>query len=71
MEVPDGPRGVIRMVCCYDGSGVSKPPVQLGRELAAFALDLPQKAHWKACVVSEQVETEMTMKFRDSFNASV
>jgi len=46
---------------------MGKPAVQLGRELAAFALGKPERQHWKACVETEEREMEVTMEFRESF----
>jgi hypothetical protein len=43
------------------------PPVQLGRQVLAAVLKQPDLAHWKACVVDQDKETEMSVAFRESF----
>ena len=48
-----------------DGAPV---PLQFGREILASVLDDPDLAHWKACVLSEEEETSLATKFRDSFS---
>jgi len=42
-------------------------PLQFGREVIASLLGKPDFAHWKACVVDEEKETELTVAFRESF----
>jgi len=42
-------------------------PLQFGREVLASVLEKPDLAHWKACVLDEEKETELTAAFRDSF----
>ena len=42
-------------------------PLQFGREVLASVMDKPELAHWKACVLDEEKETELANAFRDSF----
>ena len=41
-------------------------PIQFGREVLAEVLRNPDLSHWKACVVSQERETELTAEFRKS-----
>jgi hypothetical protein len=41
-------------------------PIQFGREVLAEVLRNPNLSHWKACVVSQERETELTAEFRKS-----
>eukprot|EP00970_Alexandrium_tamarense_P009561 scaffold1917_cov196-Alexandrium_tamarense.AAC.22 len=41
-------------------------PLQFGREVLAEVMGNPDIAQWKACVVSQQKEEEMTIAFRNS-----
>lgn len=43
------------------------PPVQFGREALAAVLNQPDLAHWKACLVDQEKETELATSFRQSF----
>jgi hypothetical protein len=43
------------------------PSVQFGREALAAVLNQPDLAHWKACVVDQEKETELATTFRQSF----
>jgi len=72
LEIPDGAGGVKKMVSSYEpgDEGGRKPGMQLGREIAAMALDMPERAHWKGCVESEEKEKTVTMSFRESFGKS-
>jgi len=42
-------------------------PLQFGREVLAACLGQPKLAHWKSCVTSQEDETSMATKFRESF----
>jgi len=42
-------------------------PLQFGREVIASLMGKPDFAHWKACVVDQEQETELTIAFRESF----
>ncbi|KAG7365860.1 CwfJ domain containing protein [Nitzschia inconspicua] len=46
-------------------------PLQFAREVLAAVLKNPKLAHWKACVVDKEQETELAANFRESFNATV
>jgi len=46
-------------------------PLQFAREVLASVLNNPKLAHWKACVVDKEQETQLASTFRNSFNASV
>jgi len=66
--VPRGGGDCIKYIATWEeGGSMGKPAVQLGRELAAFALGKPERQHWKACVETEEREMEVTMEFRESF----
>lgn len=43
-------------------------PLQFAREVLASVLNNPKLAHWKACVVDKEQETELASTFRTSFN---
>jgi diadenosine tetraphosphate (Ap4A) HIT family hydrolase len=45
-------------------------PLQFAREVLASVLKNPKLAHWKACVVDQEQETELATIFRESFNAT-
>jgi hypothetical protein len=45
-------------------------PLQFGREVLASVLDEPNLAHWKACVLDQEKETELANSFRESFAKS-
>lgn len=45
-------------------------PLQFGREVLASVLDEPNLAHWKACVLDQEKETELANAFRESFAKS-
>jgi hypothetical protein len=44
-------------------------PLQFGREVLAEVMGNPDISQWKACVVSQEKETELTTEFRKSLNA--
>jgi Protein similar to CwfJ C-terminus 2 len=44
-------------------------PLQFAREVLASVLKNAKLAHWKACVLDKEQETELAANFRDSFNA--
>jgi diadenosine tetraphosphate (Ap4A) HIT family hydrolase len=45
-------------------------PLQFGREVLASVLDEPNLAHWKACVLDQEKETELANAFRETFAKS-
>jgi Protein similar to CwfJ C-terminus 2 len=54
------------------GEPASKPhtnsvPLQFGRDVAARLLMMPDRAHWKACVLNKAEETELTSTFGTAF----
>jgi Protein similar to CwfJ C-terminus 2 len=54
------------------GEPASKPhtnsvPLQFGRDVAARLLMMPDRAHWKACVLNKAEETELTSAFGNAF----
>lgn len=49
-----------------EGQRRTVPSVQFGREVLATVLEKPDFAHWKACVVDEEKETEIADAFRES-----
>ena len=42
-------------------------PLQFGREVLASVLEEPNLAHWKACVLDQEKETNLANAFRESF----
>ncbi|KAL3777172.1 hypothetical protein ACHAW5_009296 [Stephanodiscus triporus] len=52
---------------CHRGQGTV--PLQFGREVLAEVMCNPDISQWKACVVSQEKETEFTAEFRKSLNA--
>ena len=48
--------------------GAANVPLQFAREVLASVLKNPKLAHWKACVVDKEQETQITSEFRTSFN---
>ena len=44
-------------------------PLSFGLELAANVIGAPDKAHWKNCIVSEELEKTQTDTFRELFGA--
>jgi len=48
------------------GRGRGHVPLQFGREVLAEVMGKPDIAQWKACVVSQEKEEEMTVEFRKS-----
>ncbi|KAL3902944.1 MAG: hypothetical protein SGARI_005602, partial [Bacillariaceae sp.] len=52
-------------------STATSVPLQFAREVLASVLENPKLAHWKACVVDKEQETQLATEFRDSFNASM
>jgi len=52
-----------------DEEGAPSVPLQFAREVLASVLENPKLAHWKACVVDKDQETELASNFRASFNA--
>jgi len=65
-EIPLGGSKFKRFFCNSVES--ASVPIQFGREVLAAVMDDPKIAHWKACVLSKQEETEMALKFRKSFS---
>ena len=59
--------------CAGDGKGDinnrGAVPLQFGREVLAEVMGNPDISQWKACVVSQEKETELTTEFRKSLNA--
>jgi diadenosine tetraphosphate (Ap4A) HIT family hydrolase len=51
-----------------DGEPTAMVPLQFAREVLASVLKNPKLAHWKACVVDQEQETELATTFRNSFN---
>jgi diadenosine tetraphosphate (Ap4A) HIT family hydrolase len=49
------------------GGGRLNVPLQFGREVLAIVQDNPDFAHWKACVLDQEKETELAADFRKSF----
>jgi diadenosine tetraphosphate (Ap4A) HIT family hydrolase len=49
--------------------GGANVPLQFAREVLAAVLKNPKFAHWKACVVDKEQETELASEFRNSFTA--
>lgn len=47
----------------------STVPLQFAREVLASVLNNPKLAHWKACVVDKEQETQLASDFRKSFTA--
>ena len=47
-------------------SSSSQPPLQLGREVIASVMENAKLAHWKACVVDTDTETQLARTLRDS-----
>lgn len=45
-------------------------PLQFAREVLASIFDNPKLAHWKACVVDKEKETELATDFRTSFSTT-
>ena len=50
-----------------EGSRGDRIPVQFGREVIARLLKVPERAHWKACVKSKEMETTIAESFKDKF----
>jgi Protein similar to CwfJ C-terminus 2 len=50
-----------------EASSKSSVPLQFGRDVAARLLMMPDRAHWKACVLNKAEETELTSNFNDAF----
>ncbi|KAL7472403.1 hypothetical protein ACHAXS_012810 [Conticribra weissflogii] len=48
------------------GGGRGHVPLQFGREVLAEVMGKPDVAQWKACVVNQEKEEEMTVEFRKS-----
>jgi hypothetical protein len=67
-EVPVG-RGMdarrFLFVASGNGGVRSPVPIQFGRYVAADATQEPQKAEWKACLVSQEEETASATAFRE------
>lgn len=59
-----------RFFYCYNMNDreAATVPLQFAREVLASVMKNPKLAHWKACVVDKQQETDLAGKFRDSFN---
>lgn len=51
-----------------DEENSSTVPLQFAREVLASVLNNPKLAHWKACVVDKEQETQLASDFRASFN---
>ena len=70
-EVPFGERGDVKRflyTAVDQGNGSRKQvPLQFGREVLASVLDDENLAHWKGCVLSNEVEEEYTESFRKTF----
>jgi hypothetical protein len=49
------------------GGGGGQFPMHLGLEIAANAIQRPDRANWKNCQQSEEEETELAEKFRKAF----
>lgn len=52
-----------------DGNSSNTVPLQFAREVLASVLKKPKLAHWKACVVDKDNESEMAGELRKSFAA--
>ena len=52
-----------------DDEKASSVPLQFAREVLASVLNNSKLAHWKACVVDKEQETNLASDFRASFNA--
>ena len=70
-EVPFGNNGEVKrfLYTALDegNSGRNIVPLQFGREVLASVLDDENLAHWKACVLSTEIEEEYTESFRKAF----
>jgi hypothetical protein len=65
-EIPNAEGDIKRFL--YNAGGESRSvPIQFGREVLASVLDDPSFAHWKACVLNNEEETKLALKFRESF----
>lgn len=51
-----------------EGGGRGTVPLQFGREVLAEVMENPDIAQWKACVVSQEKEEELTAKFRKTLS---
>lgn len=67
MEVPNVGGAPSRFAVKLERGAGGKIPLQFGREIAAVALGMSERGHWKACVESEDVEKATAMSFRESF----
>ncbi|CAM9534173.1 unnamed protein product [Chrysoparadoxa australica] len=56
-KIPEGARG-------RDSRAL---PLQFGRDVAASLLGMPERAHWKACAISKEQETDAAETFKEAF----
>ena len=69
-EVPTSAKEYKRFIYKADASARRRSvPLQFGREVLASVLDNPDFAHWKACVLDTEKETELSAAFRKSFES--
>ena len=53
--------------CEAGDENASRVPLQFAREVLASVLNNPKLAHWKACVVDHEQETQLASDLRNSF----
>ena len=68
---PGGGAGTVRLLHRVPEGSKRKLPLHFGRMVAAAAMGNVDRAHWKACVVSEAQETAQAAKLKDAVGAQL